>query len=105
VQNETKTSAPPPAKTDIDELLESVEKPKRKSRLLGEAPDLRFRLGFRKEELPFIIPFSLRAIDDFISMEDFPKGHRPTGEKGHQVFNRNDIESWWSKKTPVESPK
>lgn len=67
----------------------------------GESPekqvDLRFRIGYRKQELPLVLPYSVRSIEDFIAAEDFPKPV-PVRENGHLVFDRRDVEAWWAAK-------
>jgi hypothetical protein len=60
--------------------------------------DLRNRLGVRKEEIPEILPLSMREIEDLISADaEFPAGFavRP---KGYKKYDLAELRDWWQAK-------
>lgn len=57
--------------------------------------DLSYRLGYKKKELPLIIPLSCRTIEDLISSGRFPKGFK-ISDQGHYFWDRKTIEKWWN---------
>ena len=58
--------------------------------------DLSFRLGYKRKELPMVLPLSNRTIDQLILEGRFPPGFKLTGsQQGHLFWDRKQIEEWW----------
>ncbi|MEO7957636.1 MAG: hypothetical protein ABIW76_13195 [Fibrobacteria bacterium] len=59
---------------------------------------LRDRLGVRREEIPSILPISMREVEDLISADaTFPAGFavRPNGRKKYDLA---ELKAWWAAK-------
>lgn len=59
--------------------------------------DLRDRVGLRKQEIPYLLPISLREIEDFISAKDFPEGFSLRAN-GYLKYDRAELIAWWEGK-------
>lgn len=60
--------------------------------------DLRNRLGVRREEIPDILPISLREVEDLISADaEFPQGF-PVRPGGFKKYDVTELRAWWETK-------